>query len=78
MNLYLNQAVAGLVPFQQLAGAFWECRAVGEEVKTHFRGAQALTLWALTSAVSFEHSGLAVERHVLIGFTPVLHGSPGQ
>lgn len=30
--------------------------------------------WALTSGGSFELFGLSMERHILIGFTPVLHG----
>lgn len=32
--------------------------------------------WALTSGVgvSFEQFGLSMERRILIGFTPVLHG----
>lgn len=30
--------------------------------------------WALTSGVGFELFELSMERHFLIGFTPVLHG----
>lgn len=30
LNLFLNQTVAGLMPFQQLAEAFWECVMVGK------------------------------------------------
>lgn len=30
--------------------------------------------WALPSGVSSEQFGLSVEQHILIGFTPVLHG----
>lgn len=28
----------------------------------------------ITPGVSFEQFGLSMERHILIGFTPVLHG----
>lgn len=43
-------------------------------MKSNFRGAHGLTFMGITPGVSFEQFGLSMERHILIGFTPVLHG----